>query len=150
MMNSVYPIHPINPIHPVHPAPHPHGHPVPPHHHNPRHSMVSVVYDTEKLVQVFGDSWPFHIEKIADESPEMKILFALEMGFEIAVNTQLMESYAAAMRAEPAYKFTNPALCTEMVGTLSEKLGVSDQAISLILAHIPDGVMAVIAAAANR
>jgi len=138
---------PLNPVYP------PHHHempPAPPHHHGPRHSMVAVMYNPEKLAQVYGDSWAFHIEKIAKEPPEMKILFALEMGFKIAVNKEIMESMDLAARDEPAYKFTNPSLDGETLGILAHKLGIESETVAAVLGHTHDGVVAVIIAAAKK
>ena len=112
--------------------------------------MVSVLYNTDKLMEIYGDSWSFHIEKIAGEPPEMKILFALEMGFKIAVNPQIMDSLVFGLRSEPAYKFANPALDEEIIALLSEKLGVEGDTLSTVLEHTPDGVVAVIIASAKK
>lgn len=130
----------------------PHAHPVPPPHKDPvgRHNIISVLYDGEILQKVFGDFWAFHIEKIAFEPPEMKMLFALEMGFNVSANEQVVELLARQRKKErergTSHKFENAALNDEILQAIAERLGIDKDTVSLVLEHAPDGVVSVIIA----
>ena len=76
----------LKPVHPIHLAHPPHTHIAPPPpHHGPaaRHGMVSVMFESGKMLETFGESWPFQAEKVAAESPEMKIIFARRAGLKV-------------------------------------------------------------------
>lgn len=130
----------------------PHHPPIPPHHdiHHGRHNIISVVYDGEKLQQVFGDFWGYHVERIANEPPEMKMLFALEMGFGVSANSQvvdlLMRQREEERKRGTSYKFANVAINEEILQMLSERLGIDKDTVSIVLEHAPDGVVSVIIA----
>lgn len=130
----------------------PHVHPTPPPHRDPvgRHNVISVLYDGEILQKVFGDLWAFHVEKIAIEPPEMKMLFALEMGFNVAVNTQVFDLLARQRKEErergTSYKFDNAALDDEILQAIAERLKIDKDTVSIVLDHAPPGVVSVIIA----
>lgn len=135
------------------PAEHRKCRPEPPHHrHEARHNVLSVVYEQDKMEKVFGDNWPFHQEKISVEPPEMKMLFALNMGFKVAVNNAVMEHLKELYKEERPYRFTNPALDPEdtAMSTIASKLGISEEDASTILGFPPDGVVAIVIAAAKN
>lgn len=133
---------------PHHPAPH---HPVPPHeHHRHRHSLVSIVYDNDAMQAAFGELWPFHLEAIADESPEMKILFALSMGFKVNVNQQIAQVMIENRKEEPEYDFSNPALSDEVYSCLEQRLGISNEVADVILGTTPPGIISVIVSMLDR
>ena len=136
--------HPLPPIHPIHPAP-----PVPPH-MGPagRHNLISVLYDSEKLQRTFGDQWSFPLEKIAIEPPEMKFLFALEMGFQVTADSQVAEMLLRQRFEEPDYKFSS--MKPEDITLIAGKLGISENIVSLVLDNTPPGVAAIVIAAARK
>lgn len=57
-----------------------------------RDSLVSILYDIEVMKNVYGENYAFRMDQFAPETPEMKILFALIMGFKINVNSNLVEA----------------------------------------------------------
>ncbi len=120
-----------------HVPPHIHEH-IPPHLIGPecRHTVVTVLYEEEKLYEKFGELWSWHVEAIAKEPPEMKILFALVNGCKIHIN---FEPYLT----EPC-RFENPGLLGEPLLKLSEKLGVEKDILFAILDSAPPGVVSVI------
>lgn len=130
----------------------PHEHPVPPPHRDPagKYNIISVLYDGGVLQKVFGDFWAYHIEKIAIEPPEMKMLFALEMGFNVVANAQVVDVLARQRKEErergTSHKFENAALNDEILQAIAEKLGIDMDTVSLVLEHAPDGVVSIIIA----
>lgn len=136
-----------HPVHPAHLPPHhhPHNPPAPP--HNGRHSVVSVQYDNDRMEAVYGELWPFHLEKIACESPEMKIIFALTMGFKVNVNQQIATAMVEAFNDEPVHDFANPALTEEFIDTVASRIDMAENKdiLTVILGTTPPGIVAVIA-----
>lgn len=134
----------------------PHQPPVPPHHVVPigRHNIISIQYDSDKLQSVFGDFWGYHIERIANEPPEMKMLFALEMGFSVSADSQVVDLLIRQRKEEitrgTSHKFTNLALDEETLQLLSSKLGIDKNTVSVVLGHAPEGVVSVIIATAKN
>ena len=130
----------------------PHVLPVPSHHREPvgRHNVISVLYNAETLQKVFGDFWGYHVEKIANEPPEMKMLFALEMGFCVSADSQVVELLIHQREEErkrgTSHKFANAALDDEILQEIAERLGIDKDTISIVLEHAPDGVVSVIIA----
>ena len=130
----------------------PHAHPVPPPHKDPigRHDVISVLYDSQKLQEVYGDLWGYHVERIAIEPPEMKLLFALEMGFNVAPNSQVVDLLARQRKEErergTSYKFENATLDDEILQAIAERLGIDKDTVSIVLEHAPAGVVSVIIA----
>lgn len=135
MFNKTHPINERGNL--PHTPPHIHGH-VPPHligvEH--KHNMITILYEEEKLYEKFGELWSYHVEAIAKEPPEIKILFALINGCKIHVN---YEPYLA----EPC-RFENPGLSNDALLKLSEKLGVEKELLFSILDSAPTGVVSVI------
>lgn len=129
--------------------PHP---PIHPHHdiHHGRHNIISVVYDSEKLQKVFGDLWGYHVERIAVEPPEIKMLFALEMGFAVSTNSQvvelLMRQREEERRRGTTHKFTNIAIDDDILQEISDRIGIDKDTASIVLEQAPDGVVSVIIA----
>ncbi len=134
----------------------PHHPNVPPHHVGPigRHNIISVIYDSDKLQKVFGDFWYYHVERIANEPPEMKILFALEMGFCVSANSQIVDLLVRQNEEErnrgTSHKFANAALDEDNLQLLSTKLGINKETVSVVLEHAPEGVVSVIIAVAKN
>lgn len=120
-----------------HIPPHIHGH-VPPHLNGAehRHNMITILYEKEKLYEQFGELWSYHVDAIAKEPPEMKILFALINGCKIHVN---FEPYLT----EPC-RFENPGLSDDALSKLGEKLGIETEILFSILDSAPAGVVSVI------
>lgn len=114
-------------------------HKMPPH---IRESLVSVLYDFEKMKEAFGENYAFRIDQLARETPEMKILFALIMGFKISVNLTLIEALLYERRKGVGIKFDN--FSSSQLDILAEKLGADAEVLSVILNPIPDGVAVVI------
>lgn len=133
-----------------------HAHPVPPPHKDPigRHNVISVLYDSQKLQEVYGDLWGYHVERIAIEPPEMKLLFALEMGFSVASNSQVVDLLDRQRKEErergTSYKFENAALDDEILQAIAERLGIDKDTVSIVLEHAPAGVVSVIIAAVKN
>ena len=132
---------------PPHPA---HHHPAPPPVHHHRHSLVSVQYDSGVMQQVFGDFWPYHAEKLAPEPPEIKIIFALSMGFTLVANQQMAQAVVDSCMEEPQHDFPNPAICEDMLADLSQRLAIDKELVQAILSTTPPGVVAVIASMLDR
>lgn len=134
----------------------PHAHPIPPHHRDPngRHNVISVLYDSQKLQEVYGDLWVYHVEKVANEPPEMKILFALEMGFDVSANAQVVDLLVRQREEEKrrgtSHKFANAALDDEIMQAISTRLGIDRDTVSVVLEHAPEGVVSVIIAAVKN
>ena len=101
-----------------------------------KHNMITVQYEEEKLYEKFGEVWSYHVDAIAKEPPEMKILFALVNDCKIHVN---FEPYLT----EPC-RFENPGLSDDVLLKLSEKLGVEKEHLFSILDSAPPGVVSVI------
>ena len=131
-----------------------HGNGVGPVHHHlgpkARHHMISINYEPEKLMEVYGEFWPYHIERVANEPPEMKLLFALQMGFSVQVNTEIMAAMKARHSEEPEFKFGNPALdpCSEedIMQLIANSVLIDKSDVEVILKHCPEGVVAIIIA----
>lgn len=112
---------------------------VPPH---IRGSLVSVLYDVESMKSVYGENYSFRIDQLARETPEMKILFALIMGFKISVNVTMIEALLYERSMGIGIKFDN--FTSAQLDILAEKLGVDAEVLSVILNPIPEGVAVVI------
>jgi len=128
-----------------------------PHHHvNPlgRHHVISIICDNEKMEEVYGDLWQYHIEKVGQEPPEMKMLFALQMGFKVSVDSRIIDILLTQREEErnrgTSHKFINAALAADVLELLSEKLGIEEDAVSVILEHAPEGVVSVVIGAAKK
>lgn len=121
---------------PLHGAP---PHLLPPH---VRGSLVSILYDIEVMKNVYGDNYAFRMDQLAPETPEMKILFALIMGFKINVNSNLVEALLYQRSMGVGIKFDN--FTKSQLEILSAKLGVEAEILSVILNPIPEGVAVVI------
>lgn len=115
------------------------GHLLPPH---VRGSLVSILYDIEVMKNVYGDNYAFRMDQLAPETPEMKILFALIMGFKINVNSNLVEALLYQRSMGVGIKFDN--FTKSQLEILSAKLGVEAEILSVILNPIPEGVAVVI------
>jgi len=126
------------------------------HHADPfsRHNVISVVYDNKKMEGIFGDMWEYHIEKIEFEPPEMKMLFALQMGFKVSADPCIVDILLTQREVElskgTTHKFINAALDDDVLLLLSEKLGIEKDAVSVILEHAPEGVVSVVISAAKK
>lgn len=112
---------------------------VPPH---IRGGLVSVLYDVESMKNVYGENYAFRIDQLARETPEMKILFALIMGFKISVNVAMIEALLYERSMGIGIKFDN--FTSSQLDILAEKLGVDAEVLSVILNPIPEGVAVVI------
>lgn len=121
------------------------------HAHKARHNVLSIVYDQEKMQKVYGDIWPHHLEKISAEPPEMKMLFALQMGFKVAVNSGIMEHMKNLYKEEVNYRFSSPALdpTYNAMERIALKLGISEEDASVILGFAPEGVLSIVISAAE-
>lgn len=118
---------------------HPH---TPPHIHHARVETISVVPDTDKLINTYGDLWPYQLEAISKEPAEMKILFALELGLTLTVNYEPDRT--------PACRFENPVLSDEVLQKLEDRLCIDKQTIYAILDYAPPGVVAIICATVSN
>lgn len=131
-------------------------HPLSPHHHDPlgRHHVISVMYDSKKMEEVYGELWEYHIEKVGLEPPEMKMLFALQMGFKVSADSRIADILLAQREEErsrgTSHKFINAALDEEVLALLSDKLGIAKDLVSVILEHAPEGVVSVVIGAAKK
>ncbi len=118
---------------------HPH---TPPNIHHARVEPISIVPDTDKLMNTYGELWPYQFEAISKEPAEMKILFALELGLTLTVNYELDRT--------PACRFENPVLNDEILQKLEERLCIDKQTVSAILDYAPPGVVAIICATVSN
>ncbi len=126
-------------------------HPLPPHlGPHSRRNMVSVIYDEKKMSEVYGELWPFHFEKISSEPPEMKLLFALEMGFKVVFNEPLVQEMKKLYQNEPNCGFANPSLDEKTLELFANTFATEKDVISLILEHAPTGVVAILLAVAKE
>jgi len=107
-----------------------------------RGSLVSVLYDVETMKNVYGENYAFRMDQLARETPEMKILFALIMGFKISVNLAMIEALLYERSMGVGIKFDN--FTGSQLDILANKLGVSSEVLSVILNPIPEGVAVVI------
>ena len=135
--------------------------PIPPHEsHRPihpmdRHSLVSVIYDSDKLKEMFGDKWSYHVDKIALEPPEIKILFAIEMGFKVSFNRRMVDAMIRLKEEELAegitsHGFSNAALDKDTLQAIGTAIDIDTDAVGVILKHAPEGVVSTIIAASKR
>lgn len=137
---------------------HPGVHHEPQHPHLPmdRHSVVSIEYESDKLKNVFGDMWSYHIDQIAAEPPEIKILFAIELGLKITVNQYMIDALIKQRKEEVAtgitsYGFSKASLDDDTLNMVSSAVCINKDAAEVILIHAPEGVVStVIAAAKNK
>lgn len=137
------------PHHVPHPEPHRLIRPV------DRHSLVSVVYDGNKMKEIYGDKWSYHVDKIAPEPPEIKILFAIQMGFMVSINQRMIDALIRQKEEETAlgispYGFANESLTEDNLQTISSAIGISVDEVTAILDRAPEGVVSTIIAAAKR
>lgn len=122
-----------------------------PHHlghigHRARHNVVSILYEQEKMEAIYGKTWSYHLEKIGAEPPEMKMLFALQMGFKVEINTNIMDQLKELYQYEREYKFVSPALdeSEETIEIIASKLGISAEDANIILGFAPEGVLSIV------
>ena len=114
----------------------PHEHQAHLHKRDHRHDMLTVLYEEDKLSEKFGEIWPFHVDAIAKEPPEMKILFALINGCKVRLNFE-------PEKMDPCC-FENPSLSQEILEKLKERLGIESDIVSSILEVAPKGVVSTI------
>ncbi len=126
-----------------------HFHEIPPHEREnlalPPHvrgGLVSVLYDAEVMKNIYGDTYSFRMDQLARESPEMKILFALIMGFKIKVSESLVEALLYQRSMGVGIKFDN--FTRSQLEILAGKLGVEAEILSVILNPIPEGIAVII------
>lgn len=135
--------------------------PIPPHEHPlpirpiDRHSMVSIIYDGNKLQETFGDLWSYHVDKIAMEPPEIKILFAIEMGFKVSTNQRMIEAMMRQRDEEAAtgvtsHGFMNASLDKETLQKIGSVVSIDADSVDVILSHAPEGVVSTIIAASRK
>lgn len=110
------------------------GH-VPPHRDAFR-NIISVLYTEEKMKSSFGPFWGRECENISKEPAEIKMVFALLMGFQVCLNRPL--SYEE--RTEPSVDF----IADIDMGRLSERLGIDEGTCSFIIKKAPDGIVTII------
>lgn len=131
-----------------------HHEPHRPHPTMDRHSIVSIEYESEKLKNVFGDMWNYHIDRIAVEPPEIKMLFAIELGLKITVNQYMVDALIQQRKEEivtgiTSHGFSNASLDDGALSIISSAICISKEAVEVILNYAPEGVVSTIIAASK-
>ncbi len=109
--------------------------PLPPH-HKPHNNLISVLYSEERMKASFGQFWGRECENISKEPPEIKIVFALLMGFQVCLNRPL--TYEE--RTEPSVDF----VVDLDMARLSALLGLDEEVCAYIIRKAPDGIVTII------